>query len=138
MDLKMKSKLVLVLGTLLAFGIVLVGCDNGSTGGDNNGGGNKITIKNSTQLTFTGIEIEDASGGNDNIGYIVGSDSAPEPINIGPGGTYTSPEIKCSYVNWYVYSGDTVIGQWGASDNDDNWEVYINANGQIDTHELVN
>jgi hypothetical protein len=138
MDLKMKSKLVLVFGVLLAFGIVLVGCDNGSTGPDNNGGSNKITIKNSTQSTFTGIKIKDASGGNDNIGYIVGSDSESEPINIGPGGTYTSPEIKCSHVNWYVYSKDIVIGSWGASENNDDWEMYIDTNGQIATHELVN
>jgi hypothetical protein len=35
----MKSKLVLILVVLLAFGIVLIGCDTGTNGGNNNGGG---------------------------------------------------------------------------------------------------
>jgi len=59
----MKKKLVLagIIGVLLVFGMVLVGCDNGTTDDNNTG---SITITNQSDYDITFVEIDDATTPN--------------------------------------------------------------------------
>jgi hypothetical protein len=110
---------IAALAAVIAIG--LAGCRNLNSGG---AVGTILTIKNNTPYRFIGITIEDSWIGTDNIGYIVGSYEEEEPIDIGPGGTYTSPEINCSYINCSVYLDDGEIVTWGGADNCE-WEAYV-------------
>jgi hypothetical protein len=130
--MKMKGKLVLVLGVLLVFVMVFMACENGTNGGGNGGNGKNLTIKNSTSdLTIIGIHLEDAMADDTNIGVIVGTDDDSsddkwyEAVSIKPGETYTSPEIKCQYVNWYALTTlEHRTFYHGAAERGDTWEIY--------------
>jgi hypothetical protein len=87
---------IIVLVAVIGFG--LAGCGNKGDPGSP-GGGHVVIIKNSATAKIIGIYITDASTGGDDI---VGTDDEFEAVVIGPGATYTSPEINCEYISLYV------------------------------------
>jgi hypothetical protein len=116
----MKKKLFVpaLLAGLLVLGLAFAGCKQDTPGG----GGNVVTIKNSTTVKITGISIDDAEQSG---GFIVGSDDEYAAVSIGPGETYTSPEINCKYVSIRVKLEDGSAA-WYATDHR-NFEVTGNA-----------
>jgi hypothetical protein len=94
-----------MLALLLTFGLVLGGCPNGNDDDDDDDGANKVTILNSTDVSIVGIRIQDGDADADH-GYLVGTEAATEVVDIAPGATYTSPEIKAEYVNLNVKTSD--------------------------------
>lgn len=122
----MKHNKTFVLGMsaiLLAFGLVLAGCDTGG-GGDNPSGPESltkrvtVTIKNEATVPITGILIESRGyksrvyvGSEGTVNYV------PTTVSIAPGQTYNSGSLE-------VHTSRDVYNQ-----NLYTWHLQVNADG---------